>query len=92
MWGSRLRRASRTFKRVGGQVEIAWPGVDTLGLRAIDPVFESDQPQRDLGRLDRHGHLVAVVLSLKHQSVDRRTDQAADHAAVLGDLLSISIR
>jgi len=84
-------QASVLAERVGGEIKVAGAGAGAFWLGAVDPVFESDEAERGFGRFDRDRHLVAVILALDHEAVDRGADQAADDAPLLRDRSAVGI-
>jgi hypothetical protein len=83
-------------KAVGDEVEIARPGTNALGLRALDEVLEAVEPSADassareadevLRRLDEDGHLVAVVLPAVMKPVDGGAHGRSQDRSALDDL------
>jgi hypothetical protein len=81
-------------QRVRDEIEVAGAGARALRLRPLNVVLESvpratrarqSQAERELGRLDEDGHLVAVVLAAVVQTVDGRTDRTAEDRARFHD-------
>src|SRR5262249_30247584 len=77
---------------VGDQVEIAGTGAEALWLRALEVMLERTErtarlrpPETDeeLGWLEEDRHLVAIVLSLVMEAVDRRADHPAEDRPLL---------
>jgi len=84
-------QASVLAERVGGEIKIARAGAGTFRLGPVDPVFESDEAERGFGRFNRDRHLVAIILALEHEAVDRGSDQAADDAPLFRDRSAVGI-